>query len=218
MVSNRLFLILNLMLSATVGQLSAQSKHTFKQPAHTFLNEMAWRDSVYLYPDFRPGIITYFTDFTFDRDLRLNYNLYYAQIDMIDQRGDTVQISPLKTYKSVSIGSDVFLYDHKEGYLRVLIEGDVTLTERVLLGMEGSAVFSFRSRPADSDRYFVKVSTFFFINSAGTPFRVSRATLKKLLPEYKSAIQEYTRRHATNFSKEADIRQVTLFCNNLRRK
>lgn len=217
MVIARPFLILLLIVFATVGQLIAQSSHTFKQPAHTFLNEVPWKDSIYLYPDFRSGVITYFTDFT-TRDLRLNYNLYFAQIDMIDLRGDTVQILPLKTFKSVSIGSDVFLYDHKEGYLRVLIQGDVVLAERVLLGMGGSAINSFRSRPAESDRYFTKASTFFFVNSAGKPFRVSRATLKKLFPEHKTAIKEYTREHATNFSKEADIRQVTLFCNNLRRK
>lgn len=217
MAITRLFLILLVMVFSTVGQLIAQSSHTFKQPAHTFLSQMPWRDSIYLYPDFRSGFITYFTDFT-THDLRLNYNLYYAQIDMIDQRGDTVQILPLKTFKSVSIGSDVFLYHHREGYLRILIQGDVILAERVLLGVEGNQVFSFRGRPVESDLYFAKASTFFFVNSAGKPFRVSRTTLKKLLPEYKSAIQEYTREHATNFSKEADIRQVTLFCNNLRRK
>lgn len=215
MTAKHPFLILLLMLFATVGQLIAQNTHTFKQPAHTFLQEMTWRDSIYLYPEFRPGLVTYFTGFTPDLGLRLNYNLYYAQIDMIDQRGDTVQISPLKTLKSVSIGSEVFLYDHKEGYLRVLIQGDIILAERVLLGMTGSQIVDFRGGPANYDRYFTRASTFFFVNSAGTPFRVSRATLKKLLPGYKHAIHEYTRKHGTNFSKEDDIRQVTQYCNSL---
>ncbi len=57
---------------------------------------MVWWDSIYLYPEFRTGHVTYFTGLQPERDLRLNYNLYYAQMDMIDEHGDTVHISPFQ--------------------------------------------------------------------------------------------------------------------------
>ncbi|MEJ1241955.1 hypothetical protein WBG78_27665 [Chryseolinea sp. T2] len=224
-IAIRVQLILVILL-ASVGELMAQKDHVFLQHAHTFPKEAIWWDSVYLYPEFRPGFITYFTGFTPERDLRLNYNLYFGQIDIIDDHNDTVQISPSKTFKSVSIGGDVFLYDAKEGYLRVMITGDVTLALRTFfhlseikyggLGPKEDMV-DVRGRPSSYDRYFIKASIFFFVDKAGSIFPASRVVLKKFFPEYKHAIQEFSKKHNTDFTEADDLRQITEFCNGLRR-
>ncbi|MGC3947810.1 MAG: hypothetical protein QM762_25440 [Chryseolinea sp.] len=228
-MSKRSFPILVWLVYATVGYISAQNAHTYRQPAHTFLKEVTWRDSIYLYPEFRPGSITYFTGFAPERALRLNYNLYYAQIDMIGENGDTVQISPSKTFRSVTIGSDVFLYEPKEGYVRIMIKGDVALAERTYFFLKdmkfvsGSTPnyspldYDVRGRTSNFDRYFVKASTWFFVNRAGTIYPASRTVLKKFFPEYKNAIQDFTRKHDTNFLNESDLIEITQYCNSLRR-
>jgi hypothetical protein len=224
------FLFVTLLTLAAIPHAFAQKTHHYLQPAHTFPQKLTWWDSIYLYTGFQTGNITYFTGFAPERDLRLNYNLYFAQIDMIDERGDTVQISPSKTFRSVSIGNDLFLFDQKEGYLRVMIKGDVSLAERVyfhLAKMEyvsgsnnsagaGHAV-DVRGTTSNYDRYFAQVSVYYFVDNNGKVYPASRAILKNLFPEYKVAIQDFSKRHKTNFLKEADVRQITQYANSLRR-
>src|SRR5689334_14353110 len=101
-------------------RLHAQSVHVFKQPAHSFPQKLTWWDSTYFYSQFMPGRVTYVTGFSPEQILRLNYNLYYAQMHMISANGDTVQIKPLKTIKTVQVADDIFYLDAHKGYLRVL--------------------------------------------------------------------------------------------------
>jgi|GEM_PF-2245056 len=206
--------------------INAQPAHLFKHPANTLPKTLSWWDSIYLYPEFKNGVITYFTGFSPERELRLNYNLYFAQMDLIDEQGDTVQIQPSKTFKSVSIGDDVFMYFPKEGYLRVLTKGDVTLAERALLklvdteqtvGIRVYGIPDVRGRIMDYDRYYMAGSEFYFIDANGKPYIASRPALNKILPEYKSAITSYVSANSTDFALLSDLREITEFCNNRRR-
>jgi hypothetical protein len=219
-----------LLALAAIPNAFAQKTHQYLQPAHTFPQKLAWWDSIYLFPEFRTGNITYFTGFAPERYLRLNYNLYFAQIDMIDERGDTVQISPSKTFRSVSIGNDVFLFDQKEGYMRVMIKGDVSLVERIYFHLAKMEYVSgningpgarpevdVRGSTSNYDRYFAQVSVYYFVANNGKVYPASRAILKTLFPEYKVAIQDFSKRHNTNFSTEDDLRQITQYTNSLRR-
>ena len=212
----------------TVHKVNAQTGRMYKQPAHTFAKDMTWWDSIYLYPNFREGNIAYFTGFAPERNLRLNYNLYFGQIDMIDARGDTVQIVPSKTFGSALVGDDLFLYDQKEGYLRAMVPGDLTLAERIFFqlakadyvsgGQTTGGVnpdYDVRGRPSNYDRSFVQTSFYYFVDKQGKFFKANPAALKKLFPEYKSSIKEFINSRAIDFSKEADLREVTHFCNHL---
>src|SRR5688572_26029699 len=133
MILPRLLIFFISVLIINMQTAVAQSDKQIKQPAHVLPKNLSWWDSTYLYPRFLPGRVTYFTDFTPEHQLLLNYNLYYAQMHMISANGDTVQMNPLKMIKTVLVGGDIFYLDEHKGYLRVLVEGDVTLAAKTLL-------------------------------------------------------------------------------------
>jgi hypothetical protein len=176
-----------------------------------------------MYPSFQQGQITYFTDFAPHQNLRLNYNLYYGQMDLIDYNGDTVQIKPLKTIKSIQVGTDVYFLDVKEGYLRIVIEGDLTLAAHTffhLAGMQyvaGTSGTDVRGRPSPSDKVYVLASVYVFLDSNRKVVMPSRAYLRRVFPEYKTAIDDYLSTKSVNFFAGNDFVELTKFCNQLRR-
>ena len=68
-IFDRSYIIFALVASLAVREVNAQHGREFKQPAHTFAKDMTWWDSIYFYPDFKEGLITYFTGFTPERKL-----------------------------------------------------------------------------------------------------------------------------------------------------
>ncbi|MEJ7643920.1 MAG: hypothetical protein WKF87_04970 [Chryseolinea sp.] len=201
----------------------------FKQPAHVFPQRLSWWDSTYLYPHFQLGRITYITDF-FHELPHINFNLYYAQMHMIDAHGDTIEINALKTFKSIQLGSDIFLVNKKKGFLRVLSDGELTLAAKIQFELRRASYVSgnlsaeggetqgidIRGNPSIYDKYYVLASTYFFVDAARKMYLPSKAVLLKMFPEYRSAINEYLATHPIDFFVENDLVKLTLFCNNLR--
>ena len=72
----------------------AQSSVLLKLPAHSDVSKVSWKDSIYRFSDFKYGRITLATGFSPEDTFRLNYNLYFAEMDLINRKGDTVQVTP----------------------------------------------------------------------------------------------------------------------------
>lgn len=223
--------ILLLLLTCLGGMTSmAQRGKVFKQPAHVFPQSLGWWDSIYYYPQFGPGRITFFTGFTPAGDVQLNYNLYYGQMDMINAEGDTVSIKPLKTIKSVEVNDDLYYLDEKRGYLRVMISGDVTLVARTMLYLTEMAYVSgsigqqagehygtdVRGRPTVFDKTYILGSAFFFLDNNGKPIVANKTHLFRTFPEYRDRIEDFIRTESIEFQNEEDLKKVTAFCNSLR--
>ncbi len=105
------FSLFGFLIIATIVQthcIYAQPSPLLKLPAHTHVAKVSWRDSIYRFPDFQYGRITWATGFAPVDTFRLNYNLYFAQLDLINAKGDTVQVKPSRELKLVQIGGNIF--------------------------------------------------------------------------------------------------------------
>ena len=214
-----------LLLTAAREALS-QSAPLWKQPAHVFPQKLSWWDSIYQFPQFQEGRITFFTGYSPDQKIKLNYNLYYGQMDLIDENGDTLQVKSSKILKSVQVGNNLFYFDLQKGYLEVIVDGTVSLGSRNLLqlekmvfvsgNLEGDGTADVRGRPSVFDKYYRRGATYYFIGKDQRLYTPSRSAILKLFPEFKVLISDYVSDQSIDFKRESDLIKLCGFCNELR--
>jgi hypothetical protein len=215
-----------IVVSAACGQSSfAQTAPLRKLPAHTFVSTMSWWDSIYRFPEFQLGRIKYFTEFSPDALFQLNYNLYYGGIDFIGDKGDTLQMKPLKTIERIEIGGHLFYYDMHVGYVELLTRGSISLgvytilnTEKMVYvsgNTEGSVNTDLRGLPSVYDRYYREISKYYLLDGNHKFYRALKPAILKLFPGHKEAIEEYIRQHHVNFNSSEDLIDLVNHCNDL---
>lgn len=198
----------------------AQSDRIFKQPAHVLPQNLSWWDSIYLFPSFIESHLVFATGFSPKQTVLLNYNMYSAQMDMVNSNGDTLQVEPFKTMKSLLLGSNLFYYDSRWGYLEVISHGKMKLASRTFLMLEkvheGRASVSqgdYRGKALDFDTYYRRVSTYFFIDETDQIRTASRASILKMLPAHKKSVSEYVRNESIDFTSKHDLIKLIGHCN-----
>ena len=97
----------------------------FKLPARTSIGQVTWKDSIYRFPEFQYGTITFITGFSPEETFKFNYNLYFGQIDFIDKNGDTLQVKPSRDLKEINIGGHSFYHDDHQGYIEILFRVNI---------------------------------------------------------------------------------------------
>ena len=215
-----------MLLTSTTLMFGQSTFEILKQPANTFPQTLPWWDSIYMFKDFQAGRITYFTGFAPDRPLRLNYNLYYGQMDLIGANGDTSRIEASKTVKSIEVGNDEFYYFPEIGYLHVLVQGDVILAAHTMLHLytmdrtftstQPSGEGDIRGRPSAADKYYINASAYYFLNDKRQAVVPSKNVLTKMFKEDKRRINDFVKTHSTNFNLEKDLIEIVEYCNSLR--
>lgn len=204
----------------------AQTQDLLKLPAHADIAKVDWRDSIYRFPQFMPGRITFATGFSPEGTARLNYNLYFAQVDIINEKGDTLQVTPSKEVKLIEIGGHTFYYDDRRGYIEVLSRESIALgvltilsTEKMVYvsgSIEGtSARMDTRGRRSAYDRYYRKTDTYFLIDRRNVLHKANRASFLKLFPAQKKAINSYLDENKIDFTGRNNLLQLLNFCNQL---
>ncbi|HTF17312.1 MAG TPA: hypothetical protein VK658_04520 [Chryseolinea sp.] len=197
----------------------AQSDKQLKQPAHVLPQNLSWWDSIYLFPAFKEGRLVFTTGFSPEETVRLNYNMYSAQMDMINSNGDTLQVEPLKTMKSLLLDSNLFYYDPQRGYLELVLPGKVKLASRTFLMLtkieEQRQLEDYRGKALDYDTYYRRVSTYFFIDDSDRIRSASPAAIRNMLPTYKKTVSEYIRNESIDFARKDDLIKLIKHCNYL---
>ena len=204
----------------------AQATQLMKLPAHTDYKKVSWRDSIYRFPAFQYGRITWATGFAPVDSFRLNYNLYFTQLDLINEKGDTVQVKPSKELKLVQIGGNIFYRDDRWGYIEVLYQAPISLGVLTILStvkmdyvsgsFEGaSSTTDTRGIPSVYDRYYARAATYFFIDGNNKLHKAIRPSLLKLYANHKKAINAYLDENKIDFNSEPDLLRVLNFCNQL---
>jgi len=206
------------------------SPDVFYLPAHTFLSEVAWRDSIYMFPYFQYGRITFATGFSPEDKVLMNYNLYLLQMDLITKENDTTQIKRTKELKLISIGDHLFLLDYKLGYVEVIKQLPVSLGVLNVMNTEHMEYVSgslersdynkddIRGRPSVYDRYYRKVKLYYFIDKDNTVYKATRASILKLFRKNKDEIDVYLRENGIDFEDKNDLVKLLLFCHDDVRK
>ncbi|HMG88994.1 MAG TPA: hypothetical protein VK589_03005 [Chryseolinea sp.] len=218
------------------------SRTVFYLPANTRLDEVLWRDSVYRFPSFEFGRVTFATSYSPQEQIRMNYNFYYMQMDFISEDGDTLQVTPSKELKLVSISGHLFYYDQKVGYIEVIQQFPVALGVRNMMKpqyfayLPGGTVkktsdyrydyrlvslFSDedpRGTTTTLDRYYLKEYDYFFIGKDNQVYKATPAAVFKLFREHKKAVKIYIDEHNVDFEKKEHLMNLLIFCNGLRDK
>lgn len=200
------------------------SPDIFFLPAHTHLSEVAWRDSIYMFPSFQYGRITFATGFSPEDKVLMNYDLYLMQMDMVTKENDTTQIKRTKELKLISIGDQLFLHDYKLGYVEIILQLPVSLGVLNIMNTEHMEFVSgniersdygddIRGRPSVYDRYYRKVKLYYFIGKDNKVYKATRKAILKLFRYNKDEIDVYLRENGIDFEVKNDLVKLLLFCN-----
>ncbi len=192
----------------------------------------AFKDSIYMFPAFQEGTITFSTGFSPDQRITLNYNMYHFLMDFINENGDTMQMKPSPEIKEVTIGKHLFYYDSKVGYIEMLDQSPVALGVLTFLNTEKMQYVSgaiinaetdtdARGRPSAYDRYYSKRHTYYFIdtkNKAHKAYKVYKAikpSLARVFREQRREIDAYCKVNKIDFNNSADLTRLLGYCNGL---
>ena len=191
---------------------SNQTLRIYKLPAYTTVNNVSWRDSVYRFPNFAYGRITLATGFSPEEKIRLNYNLYLGQMQMITTNGDTSHVKQLKDLKFLSIGDHLFCHDYNIGYIEVIHKLPVALG---VLNIMITADPDERTTTSRYDRYYMKKAYYYFFDKDNKPSKATRASIQKLFPDQQKNIKAYLGENKIDFENKHDLIKLLTFCDEL---
>jgi hypothetical protein len=201
------------------SQFYSQSDNLLKLPALTNISSVPWKDSIYRFPAFEKGKITYATG-SLEHEFYLNYNMYFEKMDFISESGDTLNITNTREIKEIQIGHTWFFHDHKTGYYEVILKLPVALAVKNQFVFQNSkvrgAVRGFadvRGAAADYDRYYEILPTYFFIDKNNSVHRATRASILKLSPDHRAEVSAYLQKHSPDFESREDLVQLLTYCN-----
>ena len=198
------------------------SPEVFILPAHTHLNNVSWRDSIYSFPNFQPGKITFQTGYSPNESMPLNYNLYLGQMAMINYDGDTVQIQHSKEIKLAAVGDHIFFHDPRIGFIEIIQQLPVALgvlrimtihAKHVRGSKDGTSYGSdVRGTPSAFDRFYQKEERYYIISKDNKVFKATRASILKIFNS-KDEINIYLTKNTPDFENKNDLLKLILFCN-----
>jgi len=191
---------------------SNHSLRIYKLPAYTLTNNVSWRDSVYRFPAFQYGRITLATGFSPEEKIRLNYNLYLGQMQMITTAGDTSHVRQLKELKFISIGDHLFCHDYNIGYIEVIHKLPVALG---VLNIMITADPDERTTTSKYDRYYMKKGYYYFIDKDNKPSKATRASIQRLYPDLRKNIKAYLGENRIDFESKPDLIKLLTFCDEM---
>jgi hypothetical protein len=208
------------------------SRTVFYLPANTRLDEVPWRDSVYRFASFEAGRVTFATGYSPPEQVRMNYNLYFMQMDYISSQGDTLQIKPSRELKLVFISGHFFYHDHKVGFIEVIQQLPVALAVRNMMKAQyidylpggtyrkvGFTPFGdedLRGAATTLDRYYLKGCDYFFIGRNNKVYKATPGSVFKLFREHKKAVKIYIDEHDVDFERKEHLMNLLIFCNGLK--
>jgi hypothetical protein len=215
-------LILSLCLYVHFHFCSAQTGFS-TLPSHTPTPyTVSQPDSVYRFPSFEYGRVTFATSFSPHDQLRFNYNLFTGQMDMINSKGDTVQIKQIKELKFISIADHLFFHSYNVGYLEILHQSTVSLGVLNLLidayRANGSHAYLQRTKGTKSDLYFKNQASYYFIETDNKPHKATPSSIRNLFYDHKKAVKSYLNENKIDFEREDDLIKLLTFCNQLDQK
>jgi hypothetical protein len=200
--------------------LYSQPDKLLKLPRLGSIPSVSWKDSIYRFPSFQKGRITYTTG-VLEQEFDLNYNLYFEKMDFVSSSGDTLSITNTREIKVIKVGNTWFFHDYKTGYYEVILELPVALavkTQFVFQNVKVNGAVHFtdvRGMAANHDRYYEILPTYFFIDKDNTVHRATKASILKLFRAHDTELSAYLRKHRPNFESKKELMDLLTYCNQL---
>lgn len=190
----------------------------------------------YQFEEFLPGKV-YFRNGRV-ANARLNYNLFYGEVEFIDQKKDTLLLNDKDLMDSIQIGREIFYYLPKEGHLREIKNfGKVKLGEKLVLSVldnERESAFNHYSATSAISNYktfsnqngsqwmkptdkvvFKRKADNFFIDRNQRFYVPSKSVVFKLFRDNNAEINDFIKKENINFLNQSDLIRLLDFCSSL---
>jgi hypothetical protein len=214
----------------------AQDSTTIKVDAGHTIPEVVTPALRYHFPSFTQGRVLMKDKTAYDA--KLNYNVLSGEIDFISPEGDTLAIADNLRVNIDRVIIDTNTYFYNNGYLKVVSEGkagsllkkqrfDIVATEKIgAYGMSSptSAIDTYNSYMdgqgnwrtlSPRENVLLKLKTEYYLGNEYNLFLpATRKNLDKLFYKKRAEIETYLKEHATDFSKEDDLKKLLLFLSN----
>lgn len=176
-------------------------------------------DSVYRLPSFEYGKVTFATGFSPVEQPRFNYNLFTGQMDMINDKGDTVQVKEIKELKFISLADCLFFHSYYVGYVEILHQSTVmlgVLNRRTAAYPIGGGSYLQQVNGTESRQYFQNQSSYYFVESNRKLYRATSSSIKTLFHDHRKAVKTYLNENTVDFERKEDLIKLLSFCSQLK--
>ncbi len=186
-------------------------------------------DSLYQFPEFQEAKIMWVDKSSTYYPQKMNYNLFTAKMDVVDEKGDTVKFKKWQQAKILNLDGNVFYQDFETGYLEMLLQGNLALavknslapvTKKERLTDAGFTEQAAASTVANNvpitnyDRLYELQKNYFFIYKNQVN-EVSKMSILRLMSRDREVVIAYMNDNNTSLEDEQDLIRLTSFCNSL---
>ncbi|MCC9166566.1 hypothetical protein [Pontibacter harenae] len=239
MLSSRLYKIVALLCFVSLVncyQLKAQKKDKIKVSAAEESLDASQNGKVYLYPSFMNGQVRFLNGHT--ASAKLNYNMLVGEVVFLDKNADTLALDNILTVESLKIGEDLFYYDPKGksllktlgkyGETMLLVKERYKLLDTKKVGAYGlesssSSQTSIKDYYADNTSYklnsggsvIYEVREDYFLSDQKGYVLATKASVLRLFPKHKNALQKFISDQKVNFKDESDLKKLLSYCSSL---
>jgi len=83
------------------------SKEVYTLKAWAIMDKRAWNDVIYLFPNFQEASLVLTDNFSPSKKLLLNFNSYLDKVELITEKGDTIDFPNSAAIKSRTAGKSM---------------------------------------------------------------------------------------------------------------
>lgn len=190
-----------------------------------------WRDSIYRFPEFMNGRLTFVAGRSQER--KFNYNFFSGNMDFINENGDTLILTTSRELRLVTIGSHVFYFDPREGYIEIMLQLPLALGVKEIffaaiketvaddgygvVSHTTSATRSFRGPVTagiiNVENLYKKESYYYFIDQQNNVYQANKFTILRLFEDHKREIKAYLKENNVDFRNGQHMADLVRFCN-----
>jgi hypothetical protein len=207
----------------------------FKVPAGSSIAESIPFNDLYLYPAFIDGQV-YFKNGNVV-PAKLNYNHYFAHIQFIATKGDTLNLADAGTVRYIKIGTDTFYYDKMylqqlkgNSAIKLAVQERIKVLDKQKIGGYGqptsvSAIDSY-DRYQNSNQLFKlalnetvllsKEKKFYLGDQFNHFMLLNKKNIYKLFSPKEKEIANYLKERSINFDQQDDVSKVFEFLSQLK--
>ena len=227
-MKNCLFLAAIIFLSST--GYSQEGKKFIVQAGNSISDVVSLKD-IYSYSDFIEGKVSFKNGTTYNA--RLNYNLFSAQMQFINRKGDTLELANENTIKNVLIGRDTFFYDRQ--YFRLLagthniklaVQQRIIVADKQKIGAFGQPgsgagvetvdrVVQINKLSLLENTILSKVTKYYLGDTYNQFVPLTRKEIMKMFSLHQNDIKRYLDESLIDFNKQEDLIKVINFLQNL---
>lgn len=190
--------------------------------------------SYYLFPEFSDATVNLKNGSKLTS--KMNFNLLTCQMQFINAKSDTLELSKPAEIDSIHLNKSVFFYNvcyneifatgNKVKLLaqRKVIYQPIKIGALGLPNENGTGITDFTSFVSpmgeknlvmNEDVKIIKETTYFLLTPAGKKMKANKTNFLNLFSNNQQQLEDYIKQNKTNFNNQADLLKLFSFCESL---